>query len=149
MGWDCVLELVGRGGELLLGRECLCGVCDASLCSSSLHRDCLRLLSSMACSLGVNEPTLISTWGPGELGAETARLSSGCTMFRRGLPLPVQTDVGEDWDLETRLRRLSISSSTMSINISAGSSMPARFSVRERSWSASRSQPKNCRKSML
>lgn len=47
-----------------------------------------------------------------------------------------------------RRRRLSISSSTMSIKISAGSSRLARLTVRDLSWSASLSHPKNCLKSM-
>lgn len=52
--------------------------------------------------------------------------------------------IGDVWVFADLLRRRSISSRTIEISNSAGSSIPALLTIRLRSCSAIRSQPKNC-----
>lgn len=68
--------------------------------------------------------------------------------LRLGLDEVAQVVVGDICALEDLRRLLSISSSTMFMSKSAGSSMDARLIVKDLNCSASRSQPKNCRKSI-
>jgi hypothetical protein len=83
----------------------------------------------------------------GEPGAEfdfeASDLSTGC-----GLATLLAPSEGDDGDFDERRLLLSMSSSTMPVRRSAGSSMLALFSVRVRNCSDRRSQPKNDRKSM-
>lgn len=149
------LELDGRRGEWLLGRDSLTG--DFGSSSLSTLATDGRLLSetwdpSVPTSL-LSEPTgksVVDFRASGDPGAEDDLGTSayGTLGLLLGLDGPAHCAVGDPWDLEVLRLRLSISSSTMSIKTSAGSSRLARLMVRERSWSASRSQPKNCRKSM-
>lgn len=61
-----------------------------------------------------------------------------------GLTLGAHAIIGDICAFDERRRLLSISSSTMSISKSPGSSIEARLTVKLRSCSANRSQPKNC-----
>lgn len=65
-----------------------------------------------------------------------------------GVALALHPRTGDGWDLEDLLLRLSMSSRTMPVNKSAGSSRFARFTVSVLSCSHTRSHPKKERKSI-
>ena len=137
--WPCaepVRELGGRTGELLLGR-----VFVGDLAPSEPERTSEAPRSSSS-----------PMWcrSSGDPGAELEWINSACGRvgLRLGLEDVAQVEVGDICAFEDRRRRLSISSKTMLISRSAGSSTPARLTVKDLNCSASRSQPKNCRMSM-
>jgi hypothetical protein len=123
---ELFLELEGLGGELLL----------------SLGRELDREDVLGTCWVF---GALVASWSGleyfGEFGVEEAP-SDG----RPGLDDDHAT--GEAWFLDDRRLRLSISSRTIAMISSAGSSIPPLFMIKLRSLSASWSQPKNCRMSM-
>jgi hypothetical protein len=133
---DPVRELGGRTGELLLGLVFL-----GDLAPSDPERVSEAPRSSSS-----------EIWwrSSGDPGAELEWTNSACGSvgLRFGLDDVAQVDVGDICAFEDRRRRLSISSSTMLIRRSAGSSTPARLTVKDLSCSASLSHPKNCRMSM-
>ena len=83
--------------------------------------------------------TLWPSWSspPGEFGGEMVFAES----MRRIGGANGQASTGELWALDDRRRLLSMSSSTIFIKISVGSSTLARFNVSERSCSANLSHP--------
>jgi len=145
------LELDGRRGEWLLGRDCFVGDPGSSAlalaCEGGLFSASTRPSGPSAASL-LREPTaksLAELRALGDPGAEVDFCNSAWPMvgLLLGLDELAHGVVGEVCDFEDRRRLLSISSKTISIKISAGSSMLARLRVSDRSWSARRSQPKN------
>jgi hypothetical protein len=132
-----VRELFGLLGELLLGRDFLGDFApsDPDRTSDAF----LDFISSSRCVRCSGDP-----------GAELDFTSSACGMvgLRFGLAGAAQVEVGDIWAFDERRRRLSMSSSTIFIRRSAGSSKDARLIVNDRSCSASLSHPKNCRKSI-
>jgi len=132
--FDPFLELEGRRGEWLLGRESLEGDFGSSL--SVLITDGRLAFGSVVSSL-LRDPTgksVVDFLASGDPGAEVDLCNSACGMvgLLRGLADPVQGVVGDACVLEVLRRRLSMSSRTISIRISAGSSRLARLSVSER-----------------
>jgi hypothetical protein len=123
-------------GELLLGLDFLGNVAPSE---PDRINEASRTSSSSRCLRSSGDP-----------GAELEWTSSACGRvgLRLGLEDAAHVEIGDICAFEDRRRRLSMSSSTILMRRSAGSSTPARFTVRDLSCSARRSQPKNCRMSM-
>jgi hypothetical protein len=123
---EACLELVGRLGEELPVRVLVLDLSDPPL-----------VITELFCGLAL-EPKCASPMGDPGVESDFAR-SDLWTGWGRTLALHPST--GEGWALEDLRLRLSMSSSTMPVNRSAGSSMFALLTVRVLSCSERRSQP--------